>query len=250
MDSPDLNQEDEIIVLTENQAIFRDDIGQSATSEIELFRILFDPSASETVPNALFGGETEGETRIQANSIEFFNSSNPEATESDPIRVPTVATISKLNGDFTLEAETFTMGMGEKLSAQGTLDIQASTSATLGDLSAVDITVTSPLITLLLRPAGEVLTPFNGLLPDAGVDYVGNKILFQQNLAGDLPNIVLSGGGLRPIFGLDDPSEIPEWMKNFSTFQIQPSAQSIHRQLLRAAWLRHLGRPSSGRGLS
>ncbi len=226
-DSPEADLEDEIIVLTENQAIFRDHIGQSETSEIELFRILFDPGALDAVPNALFGGEVEGETRVRADRIDFFNSSNPEATGSDPIRIPTVATISKFNGDLTLEAETFNMGMGEKLSVQGNLDIQASTSATLGDLSALEIAVTSPLITLLLRPAGEVLTPFNGLLPDAGVDYVANEIVFQQNLAGDSPNLVLSGDGLRPIFGLDDPSEIPEWMKNFSTFQIQPSAQPI-----------------------
>jgi hypothetical protein len=91
----------------------------------------------------------------------------------------------------------------------------------------VEIPVTSPLIELLLRPAGQFLTPYNGLLPDAGVDYVANHIAFESPGA-DSPNIVLSGDGLRPIFGLADPSQIPQWMKAFSTFQIQPSAQPIN----------------------
>ena len=225
--SPNPNLEDKIIVLVENQAIFRGNIGESETNEIEVFRILFDPEATNGVPNAIFGSETEEDTLIRAEQIGFFNSSDPEATASDPVRIPTVATISKLNGNLEVVADTFTMGIGEKLSVQGELDIQADTSASLGDLSAVEIKVTSPLITLLQRAAGLVQTAFNGLLPDAGVDYVANEILFQRNLDGDAPNLVLSGDGLRPIFGLDDPSEIPDWMKSFSTFQILPSAQAI-----------------------
>ena len=217
--------EDEIIVLTEEQAIFRADIGQA--SEIELFRVLFDPEAEGDVPNAVFGSEVAGETLIRADQIDFFNSSNPDATASDPIRIPTVATISKLMGALYIEAETFNMGMGEKLSVQGGLFINTSARATLGDLSATEITVTSPLIELLLRPGGQFETPFNGLLPDAGVDYVANHITFQTP-EGHSPNIVLSGDGLRPIFGLDDPSQIPDWMTSFSTFQIQPSAQPIN----------------------
>ena len=226
-DSPGTDQEDKIIVLVEDQAIFRADIGRSDGRQIDLFRVLFDPGASGGVPNAIFGSEVASESYIGADQIDFFNSSNPEATASDPIRVPTVATISKLMGNLTIDAETFNMGIGEKLSVQGDLDIKADTSVALGDLSAVNISVTSPLIELLQRPAGQFLTANNGLMPDAGVDYVANEITFQS--PGSLsPNIVLSGTGLKPIFGLDNPNEIPEWMKQFSTFQIQPSAQPIN----------------------
>ncbi len=225
-DSSGHEQNDELTVLTDDQVRFFGDIGQSQNSRIELLRILFQPVSNGT-PNAVFGDGSSYNSFVTAETLEFFNSDDLDATSSDPIRVPTTATISKLNGDLTIDTGTFTMGMGEKLSVQGNLYLTATEQATLGDLSAIEMTVTSQLIEILRRTAGQFLTASAGLLPDAGVDYVANLITFQDLEAGS-PNLKLTGSGANPIFGLQDPSNIPDWMKAFSTFQIQTDALPLN----------------------
>ncbi|MBL8760289.1 MAG: filamentous hemagglutinin N-terminal domain-containing protein [Phycisphaerae bacterium] len=85
----------------------------------------------------------------------------------------------------TINAGQFVMGVNEKLTAFGALTINASTSATLSDITTLgDLNVNAPAISVLGRSAGNVLSQFvSGGVPttalDGGLDFVsGGKIIF------------------------------------------------------------------------
>lgn len=85
----------------------------------------------------------------------------------------------------TINADQFVMGPNEKLTAFGSLTINAATSATLGDITTLgDLNVNAPAITVRSRSGSAVLSQFvTGGVPltaqDGGLDFVsGGRIVF------------------------------------------------------------------------
>lgn len=85
----------------------------------------------------------------------------------------------------TINADQFVMGAFEKLTAFGSLTINAASSATLADITTLgDLTVNAPAISLRERSGGTVLSQFvSGGIPttaaDGGLDFVsGGRIVF------------------------------------------------------------------------
>jgi filamentous hemagglutinin family protein len=120
--------------------------------------------------------------------------------------VPRDATIGKSNGDLTLTSTgPVTIGDGDKLSVAGSLAISGST-VRVTDLSALDISVTSPDIQIFARPAGAVDTPGGGTIADRGTDLVANTMTFST-----APTVV--GAGPQPriatLSGSATNAEIP-----------------------------------------
>src|SRR5262249_52415168 len=110
------------------------------------------------------------------------------------------ATIVDSNGGLTIEsAGDVTMGAGEKLSSTAALAIHAGGVATLGDLSATELSVDASQIQILGRAPG----PVEGapVAEDHGVDWVANDIttnvvpVWDGN--GTPPTFALGSGGIR-----------------------------------------------------
>lgn len=85
----------------------------------------------------------------------------------------------------TINADQFVMGQNEKLTAFGSLTINATGGATLGDVTTLgDLNVNAPAITLRVRTGSSVLSQFvSGGVPltaqDGGLDFVaGGRIVF------------------------------------------------------------------------
>ncbi|MDG2048806.1 MAG: hypothetical protein P8M78_01460 [Myxococcota bacterium] len=188
---------------------------QDSTSFLDQLRLNFTPSPDSSV--ARFGpepepGDTPANTVVHASLIEFFAVSDA-ATDTRVARAPLISTIYKKNGELQFIArEEFTMGVGEKLSVQGDLKIDAVDIATIGDLSAINIDVTAPTIAIQRRAAGEYYSLEGNLLSDAGVDYVADTIDFEGE-------IVLTGTGRAPIFGLSDPRAAPAFMNGYAVLE-------------------------------
>lgn len=112
--------------------------------------------------------------------------------------VPLVATIGA-DGPLTIDSSAgdFTMGQNEKLTATGSLDILASGTATLGDLtSGGAMNVNAGSITALLRDAGLITGSDGGAAQDNGLDFVsGGAMTFTYGSA------TLNGTGPGPFFG-------------------------------------------------
>ncbi|MCC6972026.1 MAG: filamentous hemagglutinin N-terminal domain-containing protein [Phycisphaerales bacterium] len=85
----------------------------------------------------------------------------------------------------TINADQFVMGVNEKLTAFGSLTVNATSGATLGDVTTLgDMNINAPAITLRSRTGGTVLSQFvSGGVPltaqDGGLDFVaGGRIVF------------------------------------------------------------------------
>ena len=218
----------DLVVGVVTEARFDGDIG--ATSRLDRLRLNFDPNATAS-STARFGPESgSAATTVDADTIEFVAVSDAAADTQVP-RAPVTSTIYKKGGDLTFRANTFTMGIGEKLSVQGDLvidvgDATTTGTATLGDLSALNILVhssagaTLPVIELQRRAPGTYLTRNGTLLPDSGVDYVANTIAF------DGP-IVLTGVGKDPVFGIAEPRNAPDFMQGFGILAAQENGATL-----------------------
>ena len=214
-----------LVVGASSEARFDGDIGcsgtttgrcQDSTSALDRLRLNFAASPDTSV--ARFGGDDPtnppGTTIVHASLIEFFALSE-ESPDTPVARSPIISTIYKKNGNLQFIVKQFTMGVGEKLSVQGDLEIDALEIATIGDLSAVNILVHSsvtdntPTIAIQRRAPGSYLSLNGNLLSDAGVDYVADTIDFDGE-------IVLTGTGRAPIFGLSDPRAAPAFMNGYA----------------------------------
>ncbi len=108
---------------------------------------------------------------------------------SDAVRgVADAATIVGEN-DLRIRVREFRMGQHEKFTTLGSIRIDATQSAVLGDMTSLgDMTVIAPSITLLLREASTLLDSASASVADRGLDFVsGGRIDFQGA-------ITLSGG--------------------------------------------------------
>lgn len=88
-------------------------------------------------------------------------------------------------GSLQFDARDFRMGQNEKFTTLGALTINASRRATLGDLvTTSDMTVTAPDITLLLRPAAELIRADGTIIMDDGLDFVsGGTMTFNGTVS-------------------------------------------------------------------
>ncbi|TMA24367.1 MAG: hypothetical protein E6J87_23945 [Deltaproteobacteria bacterium] len=167
----------------------RDDVGANAALE------RFDADADLLV----FGTRTEAgkvvtsADRVVANEV-TLNNTLPVSTIAD------TATIADTNGGLSIEsAGDVTMGAGEKLSSTAVLAIHAGGKASLGDLSATELSVDAAQIEILGRPPGPVA---GAAIPvDHGVDWVANDITTNVVPLWDgkdaPPTFVLGSGGIR-----------------------------------------------------
>lgn len=224
----------DLVVGVVSQGRFAGDIGTASTpgQAFDRFRVNFDPTTSGTVR---FGSASGGDTVVSAERIELFAVSDA-ATDTRASRSPLTSTIYKRGGNLTFNANTFEMGVGEKLTVQGDLAIRLAPgldptapppSATLGDLSALNIFVGRadpgnplPTIALQRRPAGSYLARGGTVRADAGVDYVANTIDFDGR-------IVLTGFGANPVFGLADPRTAPIFVNPFPVLGAQASGLAL-----------------------
>ena len=214
-----------LVVGASSEARFNGDVGcagstagscQGSTSALDRLRLNFAASRDSSV--ARFGGDDQATapdtTIVNASLVEFFALSE-ESADTPVARSPIISTIYKKNGNLQFLVDQFTMGTGEKLSVQGDLEIDAFDIATIGDLSAVNILVHSsvtdntPTIAIQRRAPGNYVALDGTLLPDAGVDYVADTIDFDGE-------IVLTGTGRAPIFGLSDPRSAPAFMNGYA----------------------------------
>lgn len=135
--------------------------------------------------------------------------------------VPTAATIVALRST-DIHARDFEACAFEKFTTLGSLLIEASRSATFGDLvTQGDMTVTSPSIVLQKRPAANLIkAPDGSLTMDRGLDFVaGGEIRFSGTVsttgAGSNPTFS-SGSGARPAslaafeFTKTDPARVSD----------------------------------------
>jgi len=95
--------------------------------------------------------------------------------------VPSTATISKAAGDLRLESVggAVNIGENEKLTVAGRVDLLGST-VEVGDVSALDLSVTSPDARVRARPAGIVQLKGGGTGQDGGTDLFANSISFSS----------------------------------------------------------------------
>lgn len=101
---------------------------------------------------------------------------------SNGSRVPSTVDAADV---LTINADQFVMGVNEKLTAFGSLTVNATSGATLGDVTTLgDMNINAPAITLRSRTGGTVLSQFvSGGVPltaqDGGLDFVaGGRIVF------------------------------------------------------------------------
>jgi len=140
--------------------------------------------------------------------------------------------------DLTFNVRNFEMGQGEKLSVAGQLTINASETARIGDLSAIDIMVVADEIEIVRRAAGPYLATDGRTLSDGGIDFVANEINFCN--AGTLAtcgtpasddydggDIELVGTGRTPAFGVLDTFDTPEWMNQFPVAVLNGSRTAL-----------------------
>lgn len=95
--------------------------------------------------------------------------------------------------DLAIHVRDFTVCTGEKFTVLGSLDLNATNSATLSDVTTVgDMRITAPTITLLRRPASDLYADDGSLIDDRGVDYVAGGGIFMNGA------IVLGGSDSLP----------------------------------------------------
>lgn len=220
-DDPGNASQDELVLGLRGQGLLDGDVGTQ--SQLEIFRVNFDPTlltTSDLLPTLGLGSDSEDLFTLRAETIEILVGGDfvGDLEVAHTPRSALASTIFKRLGDLNIEADTFSMGMGEKLSVGGNLSITARTlvagngTAQIGDLSALAILVDADLIEIQQRAAGQYIDATGVIRPDGGVDYVANEIDFVGTISSN-------GTGARPVFGIPDPQSTPEWMLAYSTFQ-------------------------------
>lgn len=153
----------------------------------------FDLSA-ETAPGGLI--VFTGDVGLTDQLVDIFlSTSYPSGVRG----IPLAATIIGQSEDLDIRARSFEVTPRDKFTILGNLDLQADQFVTIGDVvTSGDMEITAPTITLLRRPASDLLNFDGNLKSDAGLDFVsGGDIIFSGN-------VVLGGdaGGSNPLFGL------------------------------------------------
>jgi len=113
----------------------------------------------------------------------------------------TVATIAA-TGDLQIVsgAGAVVIGEGHKLTALGDLGLAAGTYLRVGDLNALgDLALEAPVIQLMTRDGGMVLTAAGELVMDLGLELIAGGSIFLSvvpELLGDAPYLLASGTGV------------------------------------------------------
>jgi len=156
-------------VFAADNAIFNGNIG--AATQIGTFTVDCGNDFGETITFGALASSVRAENvRLNTNTL-----------------LPTPATVATIvaSSNITFSNTTFAMGQNHKLTGLGNITIGGlavadATSVTLGDVNAVgNLRVTSPIITLLARASGPILTNTGGTITDPMVDYVvGGRVFF------------------------------------------------------------------------
>jgi len=212
-----------ILVEATGRTFFMEEIGRLIAPAGFQVDLIPDPQSGVAIPSLEFGAGVAGDFLVRANEIRL----NPTSADG-AIRtaVPNQATILRsgsqegdAGGNLTFEArDGFTMGQNEKLSVAGDLRIETAGTATLADVSAVNLVVEADSINIVRRRDGPVALPDGTVTTDAGVSIVANTIDF------DFPGtrIGLLGSGRAPTFGVPDPANPPRFVT-----QLDPSQRFV-----------------------
>ncbi|MCZ6782793.1 MAG: hypothetical protein O7G30_05730, partial [Proteobacteria bacterium] len=122
-----------------------------------------------------------------------------------------VATVYSRTGDLIFETDSgnFVMGAGETATAIGTLAIRADDPDSIvivADLNADRIEIAADTVGFVRRSSADVRVSGNAATPDGGSDINANEI--------DIDARVLAtvGVGRDPVFGVPDPTQLPEFL--------------------------------------
>jgi filamentous hemagglutinin family protein len=136
--------------------------------------------------------------------------------------IPRRATIVG-EGDLAIHVGDFAVCTGEKFTVLGSLLLDATNSATLGDVTTVgDMRIVSPSITLLRRPASDLFAVDGSLVEDRGVDFVAGGGIFMEG------NVTLGGSDSLPAprFG-SATNTFSENLGAFERREMDPAETSI-----------------------
>lgn len=125
--------------------------------------------------------------------------------------------------DLTINVGDFAVCTGEKFTVLGDLTLNATGSATVGDITTVgDMRITSPVITILRRPAADLFASDGSLREDRGVDFVaGGSINFDGAIA-------LAGSDSLPPPRFGSPTgTFSETLSPFERREMDPAETSI-----------------------
>jgi hypothetical protein len=198
--------------------------------------VFFDARATG-VPNVEFGRRSDldgtpedtDQTVYTTGNIVFEADNATIRGEGSGVRQGAVlfATIGKALGDLTFSNPLggyFLMGAGEKLSVGGTATI-FSQRVRLGDVSALDLVVTTPpgQIGLVRRDSDTYVDRSGESHSDGGPTIVANTLTFSTDP-------VLVGDGRAMVFGTPDPhaSNLPTFLNNYSLFGIRSSGRQLN----------------------
>ena len=122
-------------------------------------------------------------------------------------------------GDLLVLADAFEMGLHEKLTVLGSLEVDALTEAALGDIVAIgDLTVSAPVIRMLLRDGASVLASDGSSSLDAGLDFAAAGEITFDGL------VVLDGAGVgQPLLGTPSGGRVDADNRSFVVIRIPSS---------------------------
>jgi filamentous hemagglutinin family protein len=136
------------------------------------------------------------------------------------LRIPAVATVGKSSGDLLLESVggSVNLGPSEKLTVGGRVDLVGD-AVTFGDVSALELHLSSAAASVRARAPGPVRLKNGGTLRDFGTDLVANVVAFSSD-----PTVV--GAGPAPRVAAESSS-------NTGSLEVRGLAGAFGADLLR-----------------
>jgi len=127
-----------------------------------------------------------------------------------------------LGSNMTLESSDTVESNGEKLTALGTIDIDATGNVIVGDLTALNIEIDAHKLAVLKRTGGGVRDSGGNIHSDAGVDWIANT--FALNTTDGMNEVQQLGRGQRLVIGTSGtPPSIGGVVIDAPLFAIKPN---------------------------
>ncbi|QOI99989.1 MAG: filamentous hemagglutinin N-terminal domain-containing protein [Phycisphaeraceae bacterium] len=178
------------LTLTSGQMLFRRTINGTTALTENLTLIATTPAGPGVIP-IMFGGSIGATTSLGALTIGTALGAAPEYAsivfaeafgdvDGNPNTfdfLPTAASVDA--GDlFAIVCDTLNVEANQKLTALGSLAINATTSATLGDLSTLgNLSVTTPTLNIRMRDGATVRDAAGNIIGDIGTDWAAGGTL-------------------------------------------------------------------------
>ncbi|MCP4006777.1 MAG: filamentous hemagglutinin N-terminal domain-containing protein [bacterium] len=231
---------DDTTVRAHTSVDFDSTIDAAAGSDAELDIALSAAGALARLNGDVGASRRPGALRIAADEIELGGEQISTVREialnaAGRNLASTTATIWHDEGSLRLESQNVTLGKREKLSVGGDLEIRATDTAFLSDLTAAGaLSVTAAKIVLQVRESGPVLLADGSIVADNGSDFIANSIDFSS-----VPTLSSAG---QVVFATPSGGEVSSTLDGFMNTALDPTGP----RTLRAADLRRSGRTLDG----